>query len=177
MRKRNGYSMVESQTNVVKGRFMVNTKKTVVAVAILLVACSAMASNFRAADQVYVPAAGHLAGASGTFISDIFISNLTDDSVTVPVILASGTGGAQTPFANLFTLNPRERRELIDFVATATPNGLGLSGNQFGQIIFNGCQASKDCGASTQDANGVSPFFRNISVESPIYPIPAGTAL
>jgi hypothetical protein len=156
---------------------MVNTKKIVVAAAILLIACSAMASNFRAADQVYVPIAGHAGGSSGTFISDMFIANLTDNSVTVSVIFASGSSGATQSFANLFTLNPRERRELVDFIAAPQPNGLGLSGNQLGQVIFNGCQQGKDCGAATQDANGVSPFFANISVESRIYSIPVGTAL
>ena len=38
--------------------------KNVVAVAIMFIAGGAMASNFRAADQVYVPAAGHLSGAA-----------------------------------------------------------------------------------------------------------------
>jgi hypothetical protein len=156
---------------------MVNSKKMVVAAAVLLIACSAMASNFRAADQVYVPIAGHAAGSSGTFISDIFIANLNDDAATISVIFASGSGGTQQSFANLFTLQPRERRELVDFIAAAQPNGLGLTGNQLGQLIFNGCQQGKDCGPATQDSSGVSPFFRNISVESRIYSIPPGTAL
>src|SRR5437867_1986455 len=78
--------------------------KNVVAVAILFVAAGAMASNFRAADQVYVPVAGHVAGGSGTFISDVFISNLTSDPVSVSVIFASGAGGAQQTFNNVITL-------------------------------------------------------------------------
>ena len=63
---------------------MFNVKKLAVAAA-MLVAGSAFASNFRAADQVYVPVAGHAAGGSGTFISDVFLSNLSTDPVTVTV--------------------------------------------------------------------------------------------
>jgi hypothetical protein len=163
---------------------MVTFKKIGVAAAMMLTAVGAMASNFRAADQVYVPIAGHAAGSSGTFISDIFVSNVTDEPVTVSVILASGStpprdasGNVGVPFANLFTLAARERREFVDFVAAAPPNGLGQTGNVLGQLIFNGCLQGKDCGASTQDDQGVSPFFRNISVESRIYSIPPGTVL
>ena len=113
-------------------------KKIGFAAAVALVAASAMASNFRAADQVYVPAAGHVVGGSSTFISDVFISNLSEtDSVTVSVIFANGQQGTQTLFDKLFTLAPKERREFTDFVGTAQPNGLGISGNVLGQIIFN----------------------------------------
>jgi hypothetical protein len=156
---------------------MVNFKKIGVAAAMMLTALGATASNFRVADQVYVPAAGHLAGASGTFISDIFISNLETSQVTVSVIFASGTAGTITQFPNLFTLAAGERKELVDFVAAAKPAGLALAGNQFGQLIFNGCKQGGDCSEANQDANGVSPDFRNISVESRIYSIPAGTTL
>lgn len=161
---------------------MVNFKKFGVAAAMALTAFSAMGSNFRAADQVYVPAAGHTAGASGTFISDVFVSNLTNGPVTVSVIFAAGanpaidsSGNVGIGFPNLFTLAAFERREFVDFVAS--PSGLNLSGNQFGQLIFNGCQQNQDCGKATQDANGVSPFFANISVESRIYSIPPGATL
>ena len=44
--------------------------------AAMFVAVGAFASNFRVADQVYVPAAGHIVGGSQLFISDVFISNL-----------------------------------------------------------------------------------------------------
>ena len=46
------------------GKFM----KFGVVVAVMLCAAGAFASNFRIADQVYVPAAGHIA-SSRTFIS------------------------------------------------------------------------------------------------------------
>lgn len=152
---------------------MFKLKQFGVAAALALTAVGAMASNFRAADQVYVPAAGKLAGGSGTFISDVFISNLSEtDTVSVSVIYASGTGGSQQNFNNVITLAPRERREFIDFFSSV----LNLQ-NGFGQLIFNACRQGADCSAATQDQNGVSPNFRNISVESRIYSIPPGTTL
>ena len=66
---------------------MFKLKHVGVAAVLVLVAAGAMASNFRAADQVYVPAAGHLAITSATFISDVWISNVsTTDTVSVSVI-------------------------------------------------------------------------------------------
>src|SRR5438270_886571 len=92
---------------VAKGEIMFKVKQLGVAAAITLFAGAAMASNFRAADQVYVPAAGHISSSSATFVSDIFISNLSDDSVDVSVILATGTGGTQISFPRVVTLAPR----------------------------------------------------------------------
>src|SRR4029078_6261873 len=145
-----------------KGRIMLKLQKLAVAAAVSLVAFSAMARNFRAADQVYVPNAGHTAGGSGTFISDMFVSNLSNDSVTVSVIfsgLLNGTAQQQN-FNDKFQLAPQERKEFVDFFA----NTLGLN-NAFGQVIFNACKTGSDC-VATQDPNsGDSPFFRPISVE------------
>ncbi len=146
--------------------------KSVVAAAIMFVAAGAMASNFRGADQVYVPAAGHLAGASGTFISDIFISNLTADPVSVSVIYSTGSGGTQTPFNNVITLAANERQEILDIF----PTKFGLSVG-FGQLIFNACKQGGNCDVTTCPGgatSGVCPDFRDISVESRIYSIPAG---
>ena len=157
---------------------MFNFKRAGVTAVMMLLAASAMASNFRASDQVYVPAAGHLTvGGGTTFISDVFVSNLsTTDSVDVTVIYA--------PFGNnptvqyfpatgtaLFTLHPGERREFIDFF----PNGLGLASG-FGALIFNGCKANSDC-IGTQDADGNSINFRDIAVFSRIYSIPPNTTV
>jgi hypothetical protein len=146
--------------------------KNVVAVAIMFIAAGAMASNFRAADQVYVPVAGHAAGSSGTFISDVFISNLTGDTVSVSVIFATGAGGTQTPFNNAITLGPNERKEILDFFPTVLNLQSGL-----GQLIFNGCKQGGNCDVNTCPngaTTGVCPDFRNISVESRIYSIPPG---
>jgi hypothetical protein len=154
-------------------------KKFGYAAAVALVAASAMASNFRAADQVYVPAAGHIGGGTKTFISDIAVSNVSaTDSVTVSVIY-SNASGTQTVFNNLFTLAPNEHREFTDFVGTATPNGLGLS-NALGQLIFNACKAGGSCdvndttGCPGGQQSGTCPDFRNITVESRIYSVDNG---
>lgn len=146
---------------------MFKVKQLGVAAAIALFAGAAMASNFRAADQVYVPAAGHIVGANATFVSDLFISNLTGDSVDVSIIFSSGTAGTQTAFPKKLTLLPNERRELLDFMS----NTLGLS-SAFGQVIFNGCKAAADC---TPGSDGLNANYRNISVESRIYSFATGT--
>jgi hypothetical protein len=134
-----------------------------------------MASNFRVADQVYVPAAGHLSGGSGTFISDVFISNVTTDPVSVSVILSQGGGGSQTVFNNVITLAPKERREMNDFIVSVL--GIPASNTTFGQLIFNGCLQGGNCNVATcpNPVNGACPDFRNISVESRIYSIPPGS--
>lgn len=155
---------------------MLNFKKVAVAAVVAMSAFSAMASNFRAADQVYVPAAGFLVGGSGTFISDMFISNLSADSVDVSVILSQTPQGQTQEFRNLITLSPGERREIVNFFNTPVANGgLGLASG-FGQVVFNACKQGADC-INTQDANGYSVNFRDISVESRIYSIPPGTTL
>jgi len=143
---------------------MFKVKQLGVAAAITLFAGAAMASNFRAADQVYVPAAGHASSSSATFVSDIFISNLSDDSVDISVILATGTNGTQTPFPHLLTLAPRERRELKDFVKNTlnVPSALG-------HLIFNACKANADC--TPDPSTGLNANYRNISVESRIYSV------
>jgi hypothetical protein len=144
---------------------MFKVKQLGVAAAITLFAGVAMASNFRAADQVYVPAAGHISSSSATFVSDIFISNLSDDSVDISVILATGTGGTQTPFPRVVTLAARERRELRDFIK----NTLNVQTDVLGQLIFNACKAGADC--TPDPSTGLNANYRNISVESRIYSV------
>src|SRR5476651_2328177 len=87
-RMRQRFSKLRSQllnNHGVKGRLMLRLKQVSVAAAMVLISASAMASNFRAADQVYVPVAGHTAvSANPTFISDIWIANLsTTDAIDV----------------------------------------------------------------------------------------------
>ena len=154
--------------------------KSVVTAAMMLGAAAAMANNFRVADQVYVPAAAHAAGASGTFISDVFISNLSTDSVAVTVLYGSSPAGTLQSFGTvaspLFTLAPNERREIPDFMATpVSQGGLGLAVG-FGQLIFNACKAGGNCtvGSCPQGdpTQGTCPDFRPISVETRVYSIP-----
>lgn len=140
-------------------------KKIGLAAVVMTFAVSAMASNFRAADQVYVPAAGKV----GSFASDIYVSNPNAFPVTVSVIYSTGPAGTQTNYPNLFTLAANERREFLDFMGTAQPNGLGLAG-ALGQLVFNGCKQGTDCGVATQDPiTGISPNFADITVQSRIY--------
>jgi hypothetical protein len=147
---------------------MFKVKQLGVAAAIALFAGAALASNFRAADQVYIPAAGHVVGANATFVSDVFISNLSDDSVDVSIIFSTGTAGTQTSFPKKLTLAPRERRELPDFIS----NTLGLA-SAFGQVVLNGCKATTDC--TPDSTTGLNANYRNISVESRIYSFATGT--
>lgn len=148
-------------------------KKFGVAAALALVAMTASASNFRGADQVYIPAAGHFQGSSGIFISDVYVANLSSDEVSVSVIfqtLGAG-GGAGEEFRDAIQLRGYERKEILDFFRN-TAGGVNKTGNVFGQLIFNACKKGTSCGTETQDENGVSPNFRNISVTSRIYQIP-----
>ena len=131
-------------------------------------AVSAMASNFRAADQVYLPIAGHFQGIKGeTFVTDVALSNLSDDAVDVSIIFSTTAAGTPKTFPKALTLNPRERREVQDFFGTVLKD----SNNQ-GLLIFNACKKDQDC---TPQADGENPNYRNISIESRIYSTPAGT--
>ena len=149
---------------------MFKFKQLGVAAAIALTAVSAMATNFRAADQVYLPIGGHATGSSGTFQSDVVISNLSPDPVTVTVIFSSGATGVQQPNLPSINLLANERKEFVDFFGTT----LGLTAN-LGVVVFNACKTGTSCGADTQDSSGFSPNFRNISVESRIYSGSNGT--
>jgi len=154
---------------------MFKLKHVGVAAAMVLVAAGAMASNFRAADQVYVPAAGHQVSAAATFISDVWVSNLsTTDSVTVSVIFTpSGQNPQPRYYDNLFTLQPGERKEFVDFLVATGITQNTPTASDFGTLIFNACRANADC-IGTQDPNGISPEFRDIAVFSRIYSIPGG---
>jgi hypothetical protein len=148
-------------------------KKLTVAAALTLFAAGAYASNFRGADQVYLPVAGHAPGSSGTFISDVYISNLDlDEEVKVSVIYQPfganlpADNSVGTEFKDIITLRAGERKEYKDFFRSAN-----IAQNGFGQIIFNACVSGKSCGPETQDQNGFSENFRPISVESRIYQV------
>lgn len=156
-------------------------RKLGVAAALILCASGAFASNFRAADQVYVPIAAHAGGSSGTFITDAFVSNLSADSVDVAVIyVPRGPNAGGTAPAGLeeirgrITLRGYERKEYLDIFISA----LGKTAQQgpFGLLVFNGCKAGLSCGPETQDVDGVSPNFRPISVETRIYQITSAAA-
>ena len=148
-------------------------RKIGIAAALVLCAFGASASNFRGADQVYVPVAGHAGGSSGLFISDAYLANLTGDIVDVAVIyVPRGTNaGGSAPagleeIRNRITLQPFERKEFPDIFV----NTLGKE-SAFGLLIFNGCKAGEDCGTGEQDEFGDSDNYRAISVQTRIYQI------
>ena len=68
----------------------------------------------RVHDQVYIPAAAHFQGAAGTFISDVYISNLAAEPVSVSVIYQPINSGATpgqpvgTEFKDVIKLRPFE---------------------------------------------------------------------
>jgi hypothetical protein len=153
---------------------MFNLKKFTVAAALMLSATAAMASNFRVADQVYLPVAGHIGGASGLFLSDVYIANVETESVTVSFIFSTGASGTQTRNLPTLTLAPGERKELVDFFQTLQiTSGLG-------QVIFNACKTGGNCDANTcaggDPTAGTCPDFRKISVASRIYSVPNPSA-
>jgi hypothetical protein len=137
-------------------------------------AAGAYASNFRGADQVYIPIAGRAVQEQGqTFISDVQLANLTADTVTVSVIFQR----ANTPtnpgdpttigqeFKDIIELAPFERREFKDFFTSA----LNLPGTNLGLIILNGCLKGANCGPSGTDDEANTQNYRAISAESRIY--------
>src|SRR5262249_42719531 len=113
-----------------------------VSAAIMLVGFGAMASNFRVADQVYVPVAGHVSNATTTFVSDIFISKLSSDQVSVSLLYGkqNNTGAFQS-FPNKITLNAGERKEFVDFFQAVLPE----ISNPFGLLVFNACKNGGNC--------------------------------
>lgn len=148
-------------------------RKLGVAAVLILCAFGASASNFRAADQVYVPVAGHAGGSSGLFISDAFIANLSADTVDVSVIYVPrdpNSGGVAPKnleeIRGRIVLQPFERKELLDIFVNTLAKDAG-----FGLLIFNGCKANTSCGLDTQDEFGDSPNFRPISVQTRIYQV------
>lgn len=148
---------------------------------LMLVAGSAMASNFRVADQVYLAAGGHFTGSRGeTWVTDVWITNATTDSVDVSAIYVTGVSGSGPQnFDKYFRLAPNEHREINDFFfAARSAGGLGLTSAPLGQVIFNGCKADGNCDVNNTTAcpGGVCPDFRNISIESRVYAVPAGSS-
>src|SRR5437870_2167369 len=108
-RKRFGVGQSQIKNQCRKGEIMGKFMKMGVVLAVMLSAAGAFASNFRVADQVYVPVAGHIA-SSRLFLTDVYISNVEDDSVDVSVMYIDASGIKQFP--KLLTLAPRERREI-----------------------------------------------------------------
>lgn len=141
-------------------------RKFLLGAATLLVAGVASANTFRAADLVYLPALARLQGGGGAFFkTDVVISNLTQDRVTVDVVYiptgaSNDNSAAIETFTTLPTLAPGERRVLNDFVQT----GLNLS-EANGYALFLACRENGDCANCDDDGADC----RRISVSGRIY--------
>lgn len=136
----------------------------------------AHAQNFRAADQVRLLSAIHIASPWSTYASDVWITNESGDPVSVSITYGA-SNGPPNPVTkrDVIKLAPRQHCEFIDFLgaATALPTqppckllDAPLTTSGFGQIMFNGCLDGADCRDGTPDA---ARNYRNISVESRIY--------
>ncbi|MGK2858557.1 MAG: hypothetical protein ACSLFQ_15255 [Thermoanaerobaculia bacterium] len=147
-------------------------KFTLVAIAMLVVASSAMASNFRAADIVYLPSAGKVASGSVVFATDVYITNLTTSKVVVSVGFGETGDVADNSLLgkNLKTLatslEAGERRLVSDITGTLFPEKDG----KLGFLVFFACREGGNCD-NCDDFPGDCSL---ISVEGRIYSFPAG---
>ena len=143
----------------------------IVSALVLLTAAGASASNFRAADLVYVPNAGKLPGAVATYETDVWISNPNSTPATVWVAFApQGENNAGAPAAAVklpTDLAANERREINDIVGQLFPGQVG----KLGHLLFFGYRQgvnSADCQATPTDC-------RAISVEARVFATTGGT--
>jgi len=145
---------------------MVIFRRMVVSAFFCLTASAAWASNFRAADLVYMPAAARAAGSGGSFFkTDVTISNLSTDPVIVSVVLVEGPNGNATAPASAVpipVLAPGERREIVDILQSV----LNVSpGNHVGQLLFFACRQGGNC----TDCDANSADCKLIAVQGRIY--------
>lgn len=143
-----------------------NSKKLVVfAVALLAITSTAFASNFRAADTVFLPSAGKVASGAIEFVTDAYITNHTNDEVNVSVGFGVSGQDNRTLAGNLVDLAtplaPGERRLVADITGTLFPD----KPNTLGFLVFFACKVDGDC--SDCDANATDCSL--ISVGSRIY--------
>lgn len=137
------------------------------ALSIVLLALPAFANNFRAADIVYLNAAGHVAGGGGAlFQTDVVITNVSTGTVEVDAAFL-GTGGADarggldpSKVERVATLEAGESILIEDIVLEVFNNNAG-----FGHMIFFSCRVGGNCNACDSNAADCLP----IVVEARIY--------
>lgn len=144
-------------------------------VVLMLVASSALASNYRVADTVYLPAVIKGPGAANSnWRTDVWISNLTNDRVAIDVAFApTAVNGVPQDNRNITQqqnlkrlptiLNPNQRLEVVDILGTVF--NVGDNPGASGFLIFFGVRengTNVDCEAANNDC-------RQISVEGRIY--------
>jgi hypothetical protein len=148
---------------------MMNFRRIALGALFLFMAVGASASNFRAADLVYMPAAARAAGGGGAFFkTDVWVRNVSDVTVVVDVAFAR-TGGtdqrAALQAANLkqFTLAPGEQRELVDILGglfALDPNAAHV-----GHLLFFACRQGGNC----NDCEASAADCKLITVQGRIY--------
>lgn len=154
-----------------EGETMNIRRISLMVIAVLAVASIASASNFRAADTVYLPSAGKIASGNVIFVTDVYITNHTTSKVVVSVGFGeTGTAAdnSQLPknLKNLPTsLEPGERRLISDVTGTLFPEKDG----KLGFLVFFACKEGGNC----QDCDLFPADCSLISVEGRIYSYPA----
>lgn len=136
--------------------------KAVLMLSMLLFAGSTFASNFRAADIVYLPAIVRGEGANQSFFkTDLFINSLASDTIEVTIAFLPIGGGDNRQAANdtrtVGTIAPGDMITVTDAVQTI----LGVSAFG-GQAILFACRAGGDCENNEND-------IRNITVQARVY--------
>jgi hypothetical protein len=160
--------------------------------------CSA--ENFRIADQIRLLSAIHITSPWSSYASDVWITNESDDPVSVSVTYGAANGPPNPiTVRDAIKLEPRQHCEFVDFLGAATsPSpqckliGAPLTTSGFGQVVFNGCIEGADCTWDVVQVGGkcgpvahdctpadfepppsVTRNYRNISVTSRIYSSPS----
>lgn len=122
---------------------MLNLKRCLIAVTLLFMTTAVVASNFRAADLIYVPVAGRLVSGNVTFKTTVFINNVSDVPVVVDVVFAPSNQDNRNATDNFVTLDTIPAGGMLvfdDFMLEA----LGLQ-SAFGQLLFFSCAEGGDC--------------------------------
>lgn len=147
---------------------MTKLLRSTLAALLLVVAVPALANNFRAADAVYVPAAGKVVGGA-IFSTSVSIINVSSDAIEVDVayLPTQQDNRDRTNSENLTrvaTLGVNEAVSFDDFFVEVLN-----SNSAFGQLLFFACRAGGDCVNNDSD-------FRDIIVEARIYAENEGVA-
>lgn len=156
---------------------MINFRRIALGALFMFMAVGASASNFRAADLVYLPAVARAPGGGGAFFkTDVWIRNVSDVTVDVDIAFARTGGSDQRSSlqaANLrrVTLAPGEQREIVDILSAV----FGLSGPtdaHVGHLLFFACRQGGNC----NDCEANAADCRLITVQGRIYTEGSGAA-
>lgn len=159
-------------------------KKVVVYILAVIFSLPAYANNFRVADQIRLISAIHIASPWSTYVSDVWITNKSNDPVSISIIYGpANTTPSKITRRNVIKLAPKQHCEFIDILGAATsPSpqckflGAPLTTSGFGQIVFNACLDGANCEWEHTDSAGyydpplsVTKNYRDITVSSRIY--------